>query len=92
MKFDSLKRRLQALEPAPAIPSFLGLETLSDAEIDARVKSLIRRLEIRRCEQGEAMPDFLHKELTCEGCTGNNRAAWCYSRQGDDLQICPPLR
>jgi len=89
MKLDSLKRRLQALEPAPAPAShsFLGLESLSDADLDAKIENLIRRLE----QRGITL-DFLHQEMSCDSCTGNSRSAWCYSWHGDDLRICPPVR
>lgn len=87
MKFTSLYRRLTKLEPAPFF-SPCGLEKLTDAELDEKIKNLIQRLE-----QKEPVPDFLHKEQTCDGCTGNNRIAWCYSWQKDGgLQICSPKK
>ncbi len=86
MKIDSLKRRLLALTPAaPSLPR--GIKALNDAELDAKIENLIRRLEQRR----DIMPDFIHRELSCERCTGNNRTAWCYSwKESGELQICSP--
>ncbi|MFZ2472765.1 MAG: hypothetical protein WAW52_12610 [Methanothrix sp.] len=84
MKLDGLKKRLAALEPAPS--PCCGLEALNDAELDAKIKDLIQR-----AEQRGTVLDFLHKELTCDGCTGNNRIAWCYSwKENGELQICSP--
>jgi len=85
MKFDHLLKRIAKMEPSPPTSSISGLESLSDAEIDARLESLIRRLEHR----GTPL-DCLHKELTCVGCAGNNSAAWCYAWKGDELQVCSP--
>ena len=84
-RFDGLLRRIAKMEPAPTIPLFLGLESLSDAELDERIKHSIRRFE----EKG-ILPDFLHQESSCDSCTGNGRVAWCYSWQEDELQICSP--
>ena len=80
-RLDRLLRRVAQLEPQPPC----GLEALTDAELDAKLKNLIQRLE----ERG-AKPDFLHQEPSCDGCTGNKRAAWCYSWKGDELLICSP--
>ena len=83
-QFENILRRIASLEPAPSFTP-CGIEALTDEELDAKIKSLVQRAEQR------GGLDCLHKELTCEGCTGNNRISWCYSwKENSELQICSP--
>lgn len=84
--FENLFRRIAAMERAPSIPPYCGLEGLTDAELDEKIKYLIQRIE----ERG-IMLNCLHRASSCAECGGNFRASWCYSWIDGEPRICAPL-
>jgi hypothetical protein len=60
MKYDALKRRLDALQPSGGTcPHCRALDALSDAELDARIQSLMA---------GKGAPGLPEPSPTCPNC------------------------